>query len=51
MAAEVDWEKVSQGADTLIGVDNEIQDRLQKKAQYQKWLSKSADSARPWDSD
>ena len=51
VAAEVDWEKVSQGADTLTGVDNEIQDRLQKKAQYQKWLSKSAEGAKPWDSD
>jgi len=44
LASEIDWGKLSEEALSIPAVEAEIQERLQKKALFQKYLAKSQDS-------
>ena len=47
LAAEIDWDKIQQSTDNLGNVDNEVQDRPQRKALFAKWLHKSSENSKP----
>ena len=46
LALEIDWGKLSEESLSLPAVEAEIQDRMQKKALFAKYLNKSHDSSK-----